>query len=135
VTDNLADDPSNRPPARAAGWTAFLGRLTWRSVVVALTLGALAAVATNPMFAVTPFAVVLGRCLFLSMVLLLAFAAAGHWRQRWLPRWLMQALAWWWAWCWRWVRWCANSRRTRARGNCTSNSNATGSSARRSTRA
>ncbi len=84
----MAHDTANN-----VGWTAFLGRLTWRSVSVALALGALAAALLYPAFHVTPFAVVLGRCLFLSMVLLLAFAAAGHWQQRWLPRWLMQALA------------------------------------------
>jgi signal transduction histidine kinase len=78
------------PPRRH--WAAFLGRLNARAVAVALLLGTLAAVALNHYFA-TAFPVLLGRFVFLSMVLLLAFAAAGHWQQDWLPRWLMQVLA------------------------------------------
>ena len=52
----------------------------------------LAAAALNPIF-VTPFALVLGRTLFVGMTLLLAFTLAGMWQPRWLPRWLAQALA------------------------------------------
>ncbi len=80
------------PHDSQGGWPAFLRRLSGRAIVVALMLGALAAVVLNHFF-MSPFVVLLGRMLFLSMVLLLAFTAAGHWRQHWLPRWLMQLLA------------------------------------------
>jgi signal transduction histidine kinase len=74
---------------RSSGWAGFWRDLSWRAVATALTLAVLAALALNPVFA-TPFPVVLGRMLFVAVVLLLAFALAGHWRQRWLPRWVAQ---------------------------------------------
>jgi signal transduction histidine kinase len=65
-------------------------------VVTALALGTLAALVLNPMF-VSPFPVLLGRMLFVAVLLLLAFTAAGHWQPRglpaWWPRWLQQVLA------------------------------------------
>ncbi|MEO8124665.1 MAG: histidine kinase, partial [Burkholderiales bacterium] len=70
----------------------WLASLTWRSVVVQAVLSAIVAVALNPVF-ISPFTQVLGRTLFVGMVLLLVFTAAGHWRQTWLPRWLMQVFA------------------------------------------
>ena len=45
----------------------------------------------NPIF-VVPFMVVLGRTLFLSIVLLLVFAAARAWPNAWLLRWLPEGL-------------------------------------------
>jgi hypothetical protein len=82
-------EPRERPTSARA---AFVGQLTWRAVALTLLLGTLAAVALNPIF-MSPFPVLLGRTLFLSLSLLLAFAAAGLWQQHWLPRWLMQLLA------------------------------------------
>jgi signal transduction histidine kinase len=76
----------------AEGWRGFFGTLTGRSVAVALGLAVLVALALNRIF-VPPFPVLLGRTLFISMVLLLAFTAAGQWRQRWLPRWVAQVMA------------------------------------------
>jgi len=69
-----------------------LRQLSARAVLIALGLGTLSAVALNHFF-LSPFSVLLGRMLFVSMVLLLAFTAAGQWPQRWLPRWQMQLLA------------------------------------------
>jgi hypothetical protein len=87
------EPPRERPPSARA---AFIGRLTGRAVALTLLLGTLAAVALNPIF-MSPFPVLLGRTLILSLSLLLAFAIAGQWQQRWLPRWLprwlMQLLA------------------------------------------
>jgi signal transduction histidine kinase len=82
-------DESIEPPR---GWAAFWRDLSWRAVGIALTLAVLAALLLNPVFA-TPFPVVLGRMLFVAVVLLLAFALAGHWRQSWLPRWVAQVAA------------------------------------------
>ena len=72
-----------------ARWAA---ELTLRRVVTVLVLSALVAALLNPRF-VTPFPVVLGRAVFVGMMLLLAFAGAGLWSGRWLPRWLVQVLA------------------------------------------
>ena len=46
----------------------------------------------NPIF-VVPFTALLGRTVFIAMMLLLAFTLAGQWRLAWLPRWVVQALA------------------------------------------
>jgi signal transduction histidine kinase len=70
----------------------WLASLTGRSVVVAALLSVLVAAALNSLF-ISPFTQVLGRTMFVGMALLLAFTAAGHWRQTWLPRWLMQVFA------------------------------------------
>ncbi len=90
MTARPAPDP---PPRR---WSAWLGAFSGRAVLTALALGTLAALALNPIF-VSPFPVLLGRTLFVAMLLLLAFTAAGHWQPRWLPawwpRWLLQVLA------------------------------------------
>lgn len=79
-------------PRPARGWHAFLGALTGRSLATALTLAVLVAALLNPLFA-TSFAVLLGRTLFIAMLLLLAYAAAGQWQRRWLPRWVAQLVA------------------------------------------
>ena len=87
----------NRPalPARAARALDLAPRRPW-PVAIALGVAAL----LTPIF-VTPFSVLLGRTLFIAMALLLAFTAAGQWRQRRLPRWLAQVLAWRWRRRWR----------------------------------
>ncbi len=82
----MASVPSSpAPDPRPRG--TLLGALTGRSVAIALALAVLAALALNPMFA-TPFPVVLGRSLFVGMVLLLSFSAARHWSPSWLPHWI-----------------------------------------------
>jgi len=82
------------PPAdHEPRWPAFLGNLSGRSVALALLFGSVVAVLLNPVVA-TPFSALLARVLFLSMLLLLAFTAAGYWQQqRPLPRRLVQLLA------------------------------------------
>ena len=65
------------------------------SVAVAVAFAVAAALLLNPIF-VTPFEVLLGRALFLSMLLLLAFVGAQRVPERhtpaWLPRWLFTVL-------------------------------------------
>jgi signal transduction histidine kinase len=74
------------------GWPAFWRALTGPSVAIAVALAVIAAILLNPIFQ-PPFPVLLGRTLFVAVVLLLAFVAAGQWRVRWLPRWLVQVIA------------------------------------------
>jgi sensor histidine kinase YesM len=66
---------------------AFLASLTSRSVGLTIALSVVAAVLLNPIF-ITPFEVVLGRTLFVGMVLLLVFAGARLAPPEGLPRWL-----------------------------------------------
>ncbi len=89
--------PSTAPaPAAPAGWSAFLAGLNARAFLWAVGLGAVGAVVLSPIF-VIPFAVVLGRALFLGLVLLMVFSAARAWPhlppQRWLPAWAPAPLA------------------------------------------
>lgn len=88
--------PPPGPPPEPAAWPALLGGLTGRSVAMAVALAVVVAALLNPLF-MPPFPVVLGRTLFLAMVLLLAFHAAGrlpvHRLPWWLPRWLLQLAA------------------------------------------
>jgi len=62
--------------------------------VFALAMALVGAIVLNPIF-VTPFLVLLGRTLFVAMVLLVAFTAAGQWPwlPRWTPRWVVQLIA------------------------------------------
>ena len=66
------------------------------SLGVAVGFAVTAAALLNPVF-VTPFAVLLGRTLFLSMFLLLVFAACQRLPEQrlpaWLPRWLITTVA------------------------------------------
>ena len=82
--------PANRPLARA--WEQIDGG----SLGLAIGFGITAAIVLSPFF-VTPFWVLLGRMLFLSMALLVVYLAAQRWperwRPRWLPRWLLTTLA------------------------------------------
>lgn len=82
------------PPKESgsSGWLDALRGLSQGKVGWTLGIAVAVALMLNPIF-VPPFPVVLGRTIFVALVLLLAFIAAGHWRQSWLPRWLMQALA------------------------------------------
>jgi anti-sigma regulatory factor (Ser/Thr protein kinase) len=85
------DHPLEHPHHHGA-WTAFLAGLTGRRVLVALVLAVLVALLLNPIF-ITPLPVLLGRTLFLAMVLLVVFTAAGQWPARWLPRWMPRWVA------------------------------------------
>jgi signal transduction histidine kinase len=79
-----------KPLSGAAG--AMFSTITVRSVLLALALAAVCAIVLNPMF-VSPFSVVLGRLLVISMILLLAFKSAAVWQPPGVPRWLAQVLA------------------------------------------
>ena len=84
LTTPAAGEPAPRRLLRDA--------LTWRGVALALAIAVGVATLLNPVF-VTPFIVLLGRAMFIALALLVAFAAAGQWRQHLLPRWLAQVLA------------------------------------------
>ncbi len=88
--------PLPEQAAPAGAWARFFAALTGRRVALALAAGVVVAIALNPIF-YTPFVAVLGRTLFVAMVLLLAFTAAGEWPRRllpgWLPRWVVQVAA------------------------------------------
>lgn len=89
----MPDAADSRHAAPAAWWT----RVSGTGVGVAALLGLLAAVVLNPIFA-TPFQALLGRTLFMAMVLLLAYALGLHaaesaWRPGFLPGWLLPPLA------------------------------------------
>lgn len=81
--------PSATPPThfREPGqpWHGFVSYLTPRRLALALALATVAAVALDPIF-IIPFPVLLGRTMFVGMLALLAFSAAGQWPRR-LPRW------------------------------------------------
>jgi DNA integrity scanning protein DisA with diadenylate cyclase activity len=91
--DSSASFDAQRP---LHGWRAFVAGLNVRSVGLTLAFGVLMTLLLSTFFS-TPFAVLLGRMLFVSMLLLLAFIAAGCWAPpaltRWVPRWLLQILA------------------------------------------
>jgi sensor histidine kinase YesM len=78
------------------GWRAFVAGLNVRSVGLTLAFGVLMTLLLSTFFS-TPFPVLMGRTLFVSMLLLLAFIAAGCWAPpaltRWVPRWLLQIVA------------------------------------------
>jgi signal transduction histidine kinase len=81
----LPDTPP--APPSLPGWRDLLGTLTGRAAAVALSLAVVAALALAPLF-ITPLPVLLGRTLFVALVLLLVYAAAGLWGGRWLPGWV-----------------------------------------------
>jgi signal transduction histidine kinase len=72
-------------------WRRVIAALNARSVGWAVALALLVAAAIAPIF-VPPLPVLIGRTLFISIVLLLAYTAAGQWRQRVVPRWVAQVL-------------------------------------------
>jgi VIT1/CCC1 family predicted Fe2+/Mn2+ transporter len=84
-------DPDRQPMSRR-----LLDSINAGSLAVAVGFGFTAALLFSPFF-ITPFAVLLGRSLFLAMVLLLVFATARALPDRWLParlpRWLLTVLA------------------------------------------
>ncbi len=89
------------PAPEIAPETPTIGRrvlasLNAGSLGVAIGFGVAAALMFSPHF-VTPFIVLLGRSLFLAMVLLLVFVAAQElperWLPAWLPRWLLTVVA------------------------------------------
>jgi two-component sensor histidine kinase len=91
--DSSASFDAQRP---LTGWRAFVAGLNVRSVGLTLVFGVLMTLLLATFFS-TPFPVLMGRTLFVSLLLLLAFIAAGCWAPpaltRWVPRWLLQILA------------------------------------------
>jgi hypothetical protein len=86
---------SPQPPGEPG--KASIVRRLWRefhrgSVVLALVLAVVVALALNPIF-VVPLPVLLGRTLFVALMLVLVFHGVGLLRQTLLPRWLAQTVA------------------------------------------
>jgi signal transduction histidine kinase len=85
--------PSIESDAAPPGfWPGFFAALTARSVGWAVGLAILVALIIAPTFR-PPLPVLFGRTLFIAIVLLLAFTAAGQWRSAPLPRWVVQLIA------------------------------------------
>ncbi len=80
-------DPAAQAIRSARRRPAFADALGLRSIGVTVLLALLTALVLNPIF-VPPFPEVLGRTLFLALLLLLVYAAARQWTPRWLPAWL-----------------------------------------------
>lgn len=84
------------PPAAAAPeppfWRRFFAALNGASIGWAVGLAITAALMVSPVFK-PPLPVLFGRTLFISIVLLLAYTAAGQWRQKVMPRWVVQVMA------------------------------------------
>lgn len=84
--------PDGAPAPQA--WHGFVASLTPQRVLLALAMATVAALVLAPIF-ITPFPVLLGRTLFVGMLALLAFSAAGQWPRRlprWWARWLFQVV-------------------------------------------
>jgi signal transduction histidine kinase len=78
--------------ARPGFWRGFFAALTGQSVGWAVGLAIAVAAMIAPVF-LPPWPVLFGRTLFIAIVLLLAFTAAGQWRNAPLPRWVVQLIA------------------------------------------
>lgn len=64
-----------------------------RRQLVAVTLAAVVVAAALKPVTHNPYIELLGETLFVGIMLLFAFSAAGAWRQRWLPPWAAQVAA------------------------------------------
>jgi signal transduction histidine kinase len=73
-------------------WRRVLTALNGTSVIWAVTLALVAALAISPIFQ-PPLPVLLGRTLFIALVVLLSYTAAGQWHQQRMPRWQLQVAA------------------------------------------
>jgi len=78
--------------ARQSIASRVLRELNHGSVGWAVGLAVTVALALNPFFGVA-FPVLLGRTLFVALVLVLVFHGVGLWRQQLIPRWLAQTIA------------------------------------------
>jgi len=77
---------------QAPFWRRCVAELTPPRVAWAAALALAVALLLSPIFK-PAWWVVFSRTLFVAVVLLLAYAAAGQWRQRFMPRWGLQVLA------------------------------------------
>ena len=80
------------PPKRQSFWRGFLASLTGASIGWAIGLAITVALVISPTF-IPPLPVLLGRTLFVAIMVLLAFTAAGQWQRSPLPRWVLQLIA------------------------------------------
>ena len=78
--------------SQAPFWRCFVAELTLRRVAWAVGLAVLVALLLAPHFKPSGW-VVFGRTLFVAVVVLMAYTAAGQWRRGPLPRWGLQVLA------------------------------------------
>ncbi len=76
--------PAAEPPRRA---------LPGRRQLAAVVLGAIVAAAVLKPVTLNRYGELLGETLFVGLMLLFSFTAAGAWRQRWLPHWAVQFAA------------------------------------------
>jgi signal transduction histidine kinase len=79
-------------PAAAPFWRRFILALNGASLVWAVGLALAAALIISPIFKPS-LAVLIGRTLFIAIAVLLAYTAAGQWRQTLVPRWVAQVMA------------------------------------------
>ena len=94
TTATSSPAPASHVPviSHAQAWQGFIAYLTPLRLILALGLATLGALLLSPIFA-TPLPVLLGRTLFVGLLGLLAFSAAGQWPRRlpqWMARWLLQ---------------------------------------------
>jgi len=78
--------------SEAPFWRRFRSALTGASVAWAVGWALTVALLLSPIFR-PPLPVVFGRTLFVATVILLAYTAAGQWRQTALTRWTAQVIA------------------------------------------
>jgi signal transduction histidine kinase len=87
-----AADAGSKPARLAPRWRTAFAVLTLRGVAWAIGSAFIVALLLNPKFGI-PFPVLLGRTVFVALTILLAFGAAGHWRQSLMPQWVAQTIA------------------------------------------
>lgn len=81
-------------PTHAQAWRGFLAYLSPVRMGLAVALAVMAATLLNPIF-ITPYPILLGRTLFVGILALLVFSAAGQWPRQlpaWLARWVLQVV-------------------------------------------
>jgi signal transduction histidine kinase len=84
--------PTTATAPDAPFWRRFVAELTLRRVGWAVGWALLVALLLSPIFKPSLW-VVFGRTLFVAVVMLMAYTAAGQWRRGPLPRWGLQVLA------------------------------------------
>lgn len=85
---------SAQPAARVPDGGASSARMLpgWRSLAWVVGVAVVAAAALMPL-AHNTYIELLGETLFVGLMLMFAFRAAGGWRQTWMPRWAAQVIA------------------------------------------
>ena len=88
--------PAPVAPMSTTPWRALRQALrstfSWRPLLIAGALALGVALALRPIYSI-PFAVLLGRTVFVAALLLLAFGVAGAWQSSRMPRWVAQLIA------------------------------------------